>query len=115
MKKMLFIPVFSLLFSLSNVSAGENASTAPKAEVQTEVRVLKGVVSDKLTSETLAGAVITADGEKVYTDLDGNFTLPRVCGDKCTLTISLISYADQTLEIDTRNTNKPLQVKLEQR
>jgi hypothetical protein len=114
MKKVMFIAVVSfMLFNLS-VSAKDSASPEVKAEVAVQSNSLKGIVSDKLTKETLAGASITANGQKVYTDLDGNFSISNLCGGKCQLKISLISYKEQTVEIDTNNIES-LQVKLEQR
>jgi len=114
MKKVMFLSVVSLmLFSLS-VSAKGNVSPEVKTEVLDQSNVLKGIVFDKQTQETLAGAIITANGQKVYTDLDGNFSISNLCGGKCQLKISLISYREQTVEIDTNNL-KMLQVKLEQR
>jgi len=114
MKKVMFLSVVSLmLFSLS-VSAKGNVSPEVKTEVVDQSNVLKGIVFDKHTQETLAGAIITANGQKVYTDLDGNFSISNLCGGKCQLKISLISYKEQTVDIDTDNL-KMLQVKLEQR
>lgn len=114
MKKKLFIAAVALgLFNL-NVSAKDNASTEVKSEVIEQSNVLKGIVSDKLTKETLAGAIITANGQKVYTDLDGNFSISNLCGGKCQIKISLISYKDQTLDIDTNNLQS-VHVNLEQR
>jgi len=114
MKKVMFLSVVSLmLFSLS-VSAKGNVSPEVKTEVLDQSNVLKGIVFDKQTQETLAGAIITANGQKVYTDLDGNFSISNLCGGKCQLKISLISYREQTVEVDT-NDLKMLQVKLEQR
>lgn len=113
MKKVLFISILSLFFLSLNVSAKKGVSTEAKTEVMDQKIVLKGMVFDKLTHETLAGAIVTANGQKVYTDLDGNFVISNLCGDKCQLKVSLISYEDQTLEVDTHNTND-VQVKLQQ-
>jgi len=114
MKKSLFISIISLLFLSMNISASDNPVPEPKPETLVQTAVLHGMVFDKLTNETLAGAAITANGKKVYTDLDGNFTLSNLCGDKCQLQISFISYEEQTIEIDT-NSVQSLQIKLQQR
>ncbi len=114
MKKFLFISVITLTISAMSISAKENQASETKVETVDQVRVLKGLVSDRLTHETLAGAVITANGQKVYTDLDGNFSLSNLCGNKCQIKVSLISYADETIEIDTNNL-QPIQIKLQQR
>ena len=113
MKKMIVIALASL-FTLAATASNKDAA-AP--EVKTTVStsgVLKGNVYDKNTNESLAGAVITANGQKVYTDLDGNFSIQNVCNGKCQLKISLISYEDQTIEVDT-NSSKSVQIKLSQR
>lgn len=114
MKKLMFIAVVSLFLVNLSASAKANAATEVKVEAVDQLNTLKGIVSDKLTKETLAGAIITANGQKVYTDLDGNFSISNLCGGKCQLKISLISYKEQTVEIDTNNLQS-LQVKLEQR
>lgn len=114
MKRILFITLISLIVVSFNVSAGETVAPAPKVEIQSTSNVLHGFVCDKLTQETLAGAVITANGQKIYSDLDGNFELSNLCGEKCQIKVSSISYVDQTIEIDTRST-KQIQVKLQQR
>jgi hypothetical protein len=71
-------------------------------------------VLDKLTKETLAGVVVTSNGQKVYTDLEGNFEIKNLCEGKCQLKISLISYEDQVIEVDTNHTNS-LRIMLNQR
>ena len=113
MKKVLFISLVSIMFSLSS-SAKKNQIVETKVETIDQTRIVKGFVFDKLTKETLAGAVITANGKKIYTDLDGNFAISNLGGDKCQLKVSLISYVDKTIEIDT-NKLEPIQIQLQQR
>ena len=113
MKKVLFISLVSIMFSLSS-SAKKNKIVETKVETIDQTRIVKGFVFDKLTKETLAGAVITENGKKIYTDLDGNFALSNLCGDKCQLKVSLISYVDKTIEIDTDKL-EPIQIQLQQR
>ncbi len=114
MKKVLFLSVLALLFISMNASASKSPAPAPKVEVQSQATVLKGMIFDNHTNETLAGAVITANGQKVYSDLDGNFSINNLCDGKCQLKISLISYEDQVLEVDLQNA-KTLEIKLQQR
>ena len=112
MKKMLLLSILSVLFISINVSAVPKPE--PKTEVQIQTTVLRGMVNDLLTNETLAGATITANGQKVYSDLDGNFAISNICNGKCELKIKMISYKDQVLEIDT-NSNKTVKIKMQQR
>jgi len=114
MKKILFSLFASFLFVSLNASAEPTAKPATETAVQQSVVKLNGVVSDKITQETLAGAVITANGQKVYTDLEGNFTLPKLCGDKCQLKISMISYQDEIIDVDMSK-SQTVQIKLQQR
>jgi len=113
MKRFLFSIVVASFF-LSSAYASEKANLEAKPEVQLQSNtVVKGMVFDNLTNETLAGAVITVNNQKVYTDLDGNFTLSNLCEGKCMINISLISYVDQTIEIDLHK-DQNLDIKLVQ-
>ncbi|MEI8087609.1 MAG: carboxypeptidase-like regulatory domain-containing protein [Paludibacter sp.] len=112
MKKMFLLSILSVLFVSMNVSA--TPKPEPKTETQVQTTVLRGLVNDILTNETLAGATITANGQKVYSDLDGNFVISNICNGKCELKINMISYKDQLLEIDT-NSNSIVKVKMQQR
>ena len=114
MKKVLFISLVSIMFFSMSISAKKNQIVETKVETIDQTRILKGLVFDKLTNETLAGAVITANGQKVYTDLDGNFAVTNICGDNCQIKVSLISYVDEIVKIDMNN-QKPIQIKLQQR
>lgn len=114
MKRIMFIAFVSVMLVSLNVSAKENVSPEVKAEFFVQSNTLKGIVADKATQETLAGAIITVNGQKLYTDLDGNFSISNLCSGKCQLKVSLISYKDQIVEIDT-NKVQSLQIKLEQR
>lgn len=106
MKKVIILITAIIFLAFNSIQAAEketsNNSNAT-ASVVTENNTIKGVVLDKLTSETLAGAVVTLNGQKVYTDLDGNFQLNNLKG-KSILKISMISYQDQTINIDPQNT-----------
>ena len=75
---------------------------------------ITGTVIDKKTNETLAGAAIAVNGQKVYTDLDGNFTLANLGGSKCELTVSMISDETQTIEMDLAK-NKDVAIVLKKR
>lgn len=114
MKKVFILTIIALFILSLNASAVKSPAPEPKVETQVQKPVLRGMILDNQTKETLAGAVITANGQKVYSDLDGNFTLTNLCDDKCQIKISMISYEDQTLLVDLKNENA-LQIKLQQR
>jgi hypothetical protein len=114
MKRIMFIAFASIMLVSSNVSAKESVAPEAKIEFNEQSNTIKGIVADKATQETLAGAIITVNGQKVYTDLDGNFCVTNLCEGKCKLKVSLISYRDQLIEINTNN-DQSLLIKLEQR
>lgn len=114
MKKLLFLTIVSVLFVTLPISAEPKPVTSAVSTLEVQNSSLKGLILDKLTKETLAGAVISANGQKVYSDLDGNFAISGLCGNKCQLKISMISYQDQTIEIEANNNNR-IEIKLQQR
>lgn len=115
MKAIKILSVLLLMVITSSVVAKEKEHLKESSTVvKIETLNLNGVVSDKLTGETLAGAVVTANGKKLYTDFDGNFSIDNVCNGKCSIKVSLISYEDQTIEIDATS-DKQVDIKLRRR
>jgi hypothetical protein len=114
MKKLFSIVLVSVaIFSLSaKTVASPEAKAAVVSEVVSSVK-LNGIIFDKDTKESLAGAVITLNGQKIYSDLDGKFDLSNVSG-KVQLKVSLISYEEKTIEFDSSN-NSTLKIELNQR
>lgn len=106
---LVMIVLTTALFAKEKEQLKENST-----EVKIETLSLNGVVSDKATGETLAGAVIVANGKKLYTDFDGNFSIDNVCSGKCLIKVSLISYEDQTIEVDPASV-KQVDIKLRRR
>jgi len=115
MKKLILIALLSVVIVNVNMMAKE-AAPAKKAEtaVVTSVSEIKGMVFDKSTNETLAGASVLINGKKVYTDLDGNFTIPAGATGNCELKISMISYEDKVMTIDLSGKTS-LKIELNQR
>ena len=113
MKKIVLFTIIAL--ASFNVNAANKtkveAEVKPETAVVENVMMIDGLVMDNSTNETLAGAVVTVDGETIYTDLDGNFILKNVKPGKIKLKVSMISYADQTIEIDSKEVSK-LKIKL---
>lgn len=60
---------------------------------------LTGTILDQASNESLAGAVVLIDGKKVYSDLDGNFTLKDIQPGVHKVKAELISYESAELEI----------------
>lgn len=115
MKNSLFFAILMLaLLNVSNLSSKDKAEAEAKATVSVSTVELNGIIFDKNTNESLAGVVVLVNGQKVYTDFDGNFSVKNVCNGVCELKISMISYEDKILHIDTRKDSE-LKIALKQR
>lgn len=90
------------------VFADNNNSDKTMKKVETETTSaissveIKGNVIDKTSKETLAGAIVYVDGNKVYTDLDGGFRLNNLTPGKHTVKAELISYETSQMEVDLK-------------
>lgn len=98
----------TILALVAFVSLFAKGAASPEAKAmpvnQTIAAVnLSGLVFDKNTNECIAGAVITLNDQKIYSDLDGKFQIRNASGSKMTLKISMISYEDKVIEIDPSN------------
>jgi hypothetical protein len=116
MKKVILIALLSVF--VINVSALATKEAKPAATTEAAAVVtsneIKGIVFDKSTNETLAGAAILINGKKLYSDLDGNFTLPAGATGTCELKVSMISYQDMVMKVDLSSL-KSLKIELNQR
>lgn len=77
--------------------------------------VISGDITDKLNNETLAGAAIHVAGAKVYSDLDGHFSIPVDKAGVYTLTVELISYETAELQVEVKDASSSFAVELAQR
>ncbi|MBP8945041.1 MAG: carboxypeptidase-like regulatory domain-containing protein [Paludibacteraceae bacterium] len=104
MKKFLVIACAFIMSCAPYLFAGDkNVSSNNNETLSNASKCLKGTVLDKNTKEALAGVTIIYDGQKIYTDLDGNFIIPNINKEKFKLKVNFISYQDQMIEIDTHN------------
>ncbi len=100
--KKIILSTLIIFTSLSIVFAEGNSTN----EIQKTTTSVSGQVIDKNTNEILAGVAVIANGQKVYTDFDGKFTISNLCEDNCTITITQISYESQKVELDNVRSNE---------
>lgn len=82
-------------------SNDKNAKSTSTESVQKVQSVnLSGSVVDIKSNETLVGAAISIDGNKYYSDLEGNFAINNVKPGKHIIKIEFISYQPKEIEID---------------
>ncbi len=97
MKRILSIAIIVLVLIISNIvfAAGEVVIVAASAKAS-----ISGKVLDIKTGESLAGVAISIEGTnlKVYTDLDGSFTVDGIAPGNYNLVLSLISYKSSLVE-----------------
>ena len=121
MKKITVILLGAFIFSAVNVIAGNreaNAKSEAKAS-QLEITsiqscILSGTIMDTENNEALAGATITIDGKKYYSDLDGRFNISALKPGKHSISVELISYNSSAMEVELQQ-NKNLVVLLAQK
>ncbi len=91
MKKIALILV---LFVSVNSLMADNGDLTPKKSNDATKSVVSGKVIDIITGESIAGACISIEGAdiKVYTDLDGNYSISDVKPGTYTINVSMISY-----------------------
>lgn len=118
MKRNILLIATIILCALGTTTSYANETTDSKNDTQTTTAhtstTLKGIVKDLKTGETLAGAQIMVNGQLVYSDLDGYFSIDHLVGQSLTLHINMISYAEQTLTLDASTHITDLNIDLEQ-
>lgn len=95
-----------------NVSDKKN-NVKDKETVKIE-NVVSGTIYDNDNNETLAGATITVDGKKYYSDLDGKFSLPTPTN-SCEMEVELISYEPSKVIVNEQTDKKEIKVHLIQK
>ena len=107
-----FLSVISLGLVFNTSVYSEGVLPAPAA-----VSTVSGKVVDLNSGETLAGVAVSIEGTdtKVYTDLDGNFTIKDIKPGVYNLILSMISYKNSLVEnVELLpNENEELEVKLD--
>lgn len=97
MKRIFSIIIIGLILTISNnvFATGDDAVVAANAKAS-----ISGKVLDIKTGESLAGVAISVEGTniKVYTDLDGSFTVDGITPGNYNLVLSLISYKSSLVE-----------------
>ncbi len=99
------------------VASPEPAAAALNNLVSSETvteNIITGKVLDENTSEVLAGVCLSYNGQKIYTDLEGNFSIKNISKGTAKLTASMISYEEQLVEVK-EDQSKELKIKLKQR
>lgn len=66
--------------------------------VMAQNKSIVGTLVDSETKESVAGAVIAIGNRKVYSDIDGRFTLPSEEG-KNTITVTYIGYKPVAIDV----------------
>jgi hypothetical protein len=114
MKKILSIAAiatFTLMFGSLAFAEGDLTNT-PVATA-----TVSGTVLDITSGEALTGVAVSVEGTdlKVYTDLDGNFTIKGIEPGTYNLILSMISYKNSLIENVKlqANENEAMDIKLD--
>ena len=90
MKKILFSSIVLLLFSMLS---------------QAQTGVIKGLITDSKTNESLIGTTVLIQGttQGTVTDFDGNYAIQKVNPGIYNLVISFISYETKVVRVEVEN------------
>lgn len=108
--KTIFLSLVFLFTATLGILRAEGNAVESKETVSLSNYVIKGSVVD-CNNESLAGATVIVNDQKVYTDLDGNFIVTNLQSDKCEISVSMISYEPKTIVVSASKT-KDLTIKL---
>jgi hypothetical protein len=114
MKRILSIVIFGfiLMASYNAFADGDDAIVPASTKASISGRVL-----DIKTGESLAGVALSVEGTniKVYTDLDGSFSIDGITPGNYNLVLSLISYKSSLVENINLNpsSKKNIDIKLD--
>ncbi|PKP53439.1 MAG: hypothetical protein CVT92_03870 [Bacteroidetes bacterium HGW-Bacteroidetes-1] len=98
MKKAITLFLFlTIVFTGTGLFASNNTDKAPKAPAKTTV--MSGLVSDAVTGEALAGALVEVEGTsiKVFTDLEGKYSISDLGTGTYNLKVKYISYEEKKI------------------
>lgn len=103
MKNLFIAAILVFGFSFSSIAGGKETKKSS---------IINGKVVDS-KQEVVAGAliIIEATGEKVYSDLEGNFSIENATGEN--IQVSFISFNDKVIKIE--DTTKEITVVLEEK
>ena len=99
MKTKISLLLFLFLFSGSLLLTARDKEM--KQSASAGASILTGIVLDKQTNEKLAGVAITlADTDhKIYSDVNGEFTLSGLAPGDYTVKVNCISYKERTFTL----------------
>jgi uncharacterized membrane protein len=94
------------LITVSTISYS-NVITDPTTSVNNKASIT-GRVIDKNTGESLAGAIVEIKGTniKVYTDLEGNYSINNIDPGIYSIEINYISYSSKTENLTVESGSK---------
>ena len=116
MKHSIVLVLLASMFHVTVMASGsptEVSTPEPAVEVEANVKTLVGQVTDAVTHEALPGVMLTVNGQKVYSDFDGNFVLTNLCQGVCVVGVSYISYEERCVVVDLRE-NESVEISLQQ-
>jgi hypothetical protein len=96
----------------SSTIARELPKAQPASAPRLKMVLLQGKITDN-QKEAIAGAMVEVEGQKVYTDFEGNFSLEVPANQAPQLTVSMISYKPQVVKLGSQ-TSQRVAVILEQ-
>lgn len=104
MKKFLIL-IAVIFVAYTTYANNKNEKRVEKTDIhqvteRSSILSITGSIVDNKNNESLAGAAIYVDGNKYYSDLNGNFSVSHLAPGKYLLRIELISYQPTEMEVE---------------
>ena len=101
---------YSILTKCRNILAIIAIATSQVAMAQNKSIV--GTLIDSETKESVSGAIVTIGDNKVYSDIDGKFSLPAVEGQNM-MKVTYIGYKPMTIDVTNERNLGILEMKMD--
>jgi len=100
MKKIVLSTALVCMTLFTTAIAGNKSENSNAETKLATKKMITGKVIDPVTNEAIAGATVSINGKKVFTDFEGNFEVENPKNKSCEMTVSMISYSTKTVVLD---------------
>lgn len=107
MKTILFclISFVSIHLNANSLNIKEKEESSMELSVN-DLFTISGTIYDLKGNEAIAGAVISIDGNSVYSDLWGNYTIMGIRKGNHTLIVNKLSYKEKQVDLNLEESKK---------
>ncbi len=105
MKKVVLSATLVCLSVFATMANNKSESSNSESKVAVK-KMITGKVIDPVTNEAIAGATVSINGKKVFTDFEGNFQVENPKDKTAEMTVSMISYTSKTVVLTSEKSQE---------